>query len=412
LQSIDPQIPRLRADIRFSGFEEASSTRGRYLVEAGESCFAVSAEMYQLLLALTKRPATLDELTSDLNEMSGGQYTTETVAQLMESRIPPALRDGQPDVPRRTPFLASVQLLSARTLHPLTSRLTWLFTRNVAIVTLTAFVIVMALSFREASASIYGWSFSMRELVALYAGIALIGLIHELGHATACFRYGCEHGGVGFGLYYIFPAFYADVTKAWRLSPKQRAVIDLGGLYFNALTLIPLGICAMMTGNHVALRLTWITMFVMLQNLNPSFKLDGYWLFSDLSGLTNLHERMAEAFARFGRRLFGRRNDEALHTGLRAGLLRLYVAAVSIYALFIGSFLVGAIGSLIDTYPRRAAQIAAALMNGVRLMAWGDVLLAAWRIVAISIWPLVLMAALSSFAFKLIRRGRKFAEEL
>ena len=36
---------------------------------------------------------------------------------------------------------------------------------------------------------------------------------------------------------YFFPVLYSDVTKAWRLAPYQRSIVDLGGLYFQAIAL-------------------------------------------------------------------------------------------------------------------------------------------------------------------------------
>jgi len=410
--STDPRIPQLKADVRFSTFDEASASRGRRLVEVGETCFAVSEEMYHLLAALLDRPSTMEVLTADLNRRLGRELTVDAVGQLLEQRIPPALRADQPQAVRKTPFLVRARLFSARAVQPLTSRLTWLFDPRMAAAVLATFAVVIALCIRDAAAAIHG-SLTTMELVLLYCGIALTGLIHELGHATASHRYGCEHGDIGFGLYYIFPAFYADVTKAWRLPPRQRAVIDAGGLYFNALALIPLTTYAILTGNHVALRLVWITLFIMLQNLNPFFKFDGYWLFSDLSGLTNLHARMTDAVSRFGRRLLGRPNAADPNViGLRRGLLYLYVAVVAAYSVFVVDFLVRSVRLVFATYPTRAAQTVSALVGGLHVSAWGDVALQSWRVVTISLWPLVLIAALASVAARFIGRARKFVGEL
>jgi putative peptide zinc metalloprotease protein len=405
-------IPQLKPDIRFSSFDEASSSRGRRLVEVGEACFAVSEEMYYLLELLAAGPSSIDQLTEDLNARIGTELTVDAVSQLLASHIPPALRADQPDAARKTPFLASVRLFSANAVRPLTSRLTILYSKPVVIVALIAFAIVTGLSMKQASAVIHN-GFSIKELVVLYCGVALIGLIHELGHATASHRHGCEHGDIGFGLYYILPAFYADVTKAWRLAPRQRAVIDAGGLYFNAITIVPLGIFGLATGNQVALRLVWITLFVMLQNLNPMLKFDGYWLFSDLAGLTNLHTRVAETFTRAFRRLLGRRNPADEHiAGVRRGLLYLYVAAVAVYAVFIIEFLVRSIRQTVATYPERAAKAGAAIASSLHLAAWSNVALEAWRILAMSVWPLILTLALLSIAFRIGRGVRRFAGAL
>ena len=84
---------------------------------------------------------------------------------------------------------------------------------------------------------------------------------------------------------------------------------NVSGIAAASTMLIPLGTWALASGNRVALRLVWLIFLIMIQNLNPVFKLDGYWLFSDLSGLTNLHDRMADGIGRFGRRLLGCATD-------------------------------------------------------------------------------------------------------
>jgi hypothetical protein len=39
---------------------------------------------------------------------------------------------------------------------------------------------------------------------------------------------------MGVGIYLVWPAFYTDVTDAYRLPRRSRLRVDLGGLYFNA----------------------------------------------------------------------------------------------------------------------------------------------------------------------------------
>ena len=54
-------------------------------------------------------------------------------------------------------------------------------------------------------------------------------------------RYGgAEPGEIGVGVYIVFPAFYTDVTDSYRLGRGGRVRTDLGGLYFNVLTVLAL----------------------------------------------------------------------------------------------------------------------------------------------------------------------------
>ena len=40
------------------------------------------------------------------------------------------------------------------------------------------------------------------------------------------------------GIYIVWPAFYTDVTDAYRLPRRARLRIDLGGIYFNAVVAV------------------------------------------------------------------------------------------------------------------------------------------------------------------------------
>ena len=61
-------------------------------------------------------------------------------------------------------------------------------------------------------------------------------------------------GNIGFALYFIYPAFYTDVTKVWRLPRLKRAVVDLGGIYFQAILFVVLTFYVLVTHDLFALR--------------------------------------------------------------------------------------------------------------------------------------------------------------
>ena len=61
---------------------------------------------------------------------------------------------------------------------------------------------------------------------------------HEFGHAAATRYGGGTPGGMGMGIYMVWPAFYTDVTDAYRLPRRDRLRVDLGGLYFNAVVAV------------------------------------------------------------------------------------------------------------------------------------------------------------------------------
>ncbi len=75
--------------------------------------------------------------------------------------------------------------------------------------------------------------FTGEDLIWGYFFFFISLLLHELGHASACVRYGSQPSDIGFTIYLIFPAFYSDVTDAWKLKRLQRLIVDLGGIFFQ-----------------------------------------------------------------------------------------------------------------------------------------------------------------------------------
>jgi putative peptide zinc metalloprotease protein len=117
-------------------------------------------------------------------------------------------------------------------------------------------------------------------------------VVHELGHLSACARFGAGHGGIGIGLYWCMPVLYAEVSGAWMLPRLQRAAVDAGGVYFQCVYLVALGVAYLSSDAAPFLEaMTW-THFLMLHTLNPVLKYDGYWLLTDLGGMPNLHEHI------------------------------------------------------------------------------------------------------------------------
>ena len=53
---------------------------------------------------------------------------------------------------------------------------------------------------------------------------------------------------MGVGVYLIWPAFYCDVTEAYRLDRRGRLRTDLGGVYFNGLFALMAGAAYFATG--------------------------------------------------------------------------------------------------------------------------------------------------------------------
>lgn len=128
----------------------------------------------------------------------------------------------------------------------------------------------------------------------LYISFAIVGLsilLHELGHAAACVKYGAKPGAIGFGFFLIMPSFYADVTDSWRLTRHQRLIVDLGGVYMQLWCCIILCIIFQVTGDIMYLNVSTAIAVLLLINVNPFLRFDGYWIVSDITNIPNLREK-------------------------------------------------------------------------------------------------------------------------
>ena len=126
---------------------------------------------------------------------------------------------------------------------------------------------------------------AVTELVAtpttallIYGLLVTSAVLHEVGHAAACRYGGAEPGDIGVGIYIVFPAFYTDVSDSYRLGRGGRVRTDLGGLYFNALTVVAFALLYVASGSGLWLLTALALQLQMLQQLIPVVRFDGYYV--------------------------------------------------------------------------------------------------------------------------------------
>ncbi len=106
-------------------------------------------------------------------------------------------------------------------------------------------------------------------------------LVHELGHSFAAASSGIGLRPIGFSVYLIYPVFYTNVSGIDKLGLKEKVLIDTGGFILqSAFVLLLLGFAAVSGNASAAEAVRWI-MGIVLFNLNPLFRTDGYWLYKD-----------------------------------------------------------------------------------------------------------------------------------
>lgn len=122
-------------------------------------------------------------------------------------------------------------------------------------------------------------------VLALMLGSAVF---HECGHVTACRYGGARPGVMGLGLYLVWPALYSTVTDSYRLGRLGRLRTDLGGVYFNAVSVIGMSAAYLVTGAPWLLLVIVAVHIQIATQFLPMVRLDGYYILSDLIGVPDL----------------------------------------------------------------------------------------------------------------------------
>lgn len=136
------------------------------------------------------------------------------------------------------------------------------------------------------------------DLVQFWSLMLVIGFIHESGHGLTCKHYGGEVHELGFLLIYLMPAFFCDITEAWVTADRrQRLATIIAGIWIE-MVVCGLGMVVWLNTSpgdwlhNLAYQLILITgLAVIVLNLNPLIKLDGYFFLTELISVADLKER-------------------------------------------------------------------------------------------------------------------------
>ncbi|HEX4038449.1 MAG TPA: efflux RND transporter periplasmic adaptor subunit [Acidobacteriaceae bacterium] len=139
---------------------------------------------------------------------------------------------------------------------------------------------------------------SAADLAEFWVLFLILGYFHESAHALTCKHYGGQVHAMGFHLIYLSPAFFVDVTEALVYATRwQRLITILAGigieLFFCAIATVIWWGTPPGSGVHdLAYKIMLITgVAVVVVNMNPLIKLDGYYAFSEIIGFPDIKEK-------------------------------------------------------------------------------------------------------------------------
>ena len=293
---------RLASGVRLLGPYAGSGLRGEhFLVERGDGQVVHLSRLLHLVVSEADGRRSGPEVAERVSARYGRQLTADGLDYLVERKLGPAglvAPVGAETPPPIADPLLSLRLrrtlLPARATGWVADLLAPLYTLPVVAILVACFVAVeiAVLPSGRILPAIQQVLVTPGALVGVLGLLLLSAVLHEFGHAAACAYSGARPGRIGVGLYLVMPAFYTDVTSAYRLDRAGRLRTDLGGLYFNAIVVFGLAVAYLAVPAPALLVAIALVNLEMLQQLLPVVRLDGYFILTDLIGVPDLFGRI------------------------------------------------------------------------------------------------------------------------
>jgi putative peptide zinc metalloprotease protein len=296
---MDNSVYKLKENVLISEFSGVSNDE--YLIVYHDRQWKVSSNVYEVIqrLGLGKNRETI---VDELNVGNNGSITEAGVEKIELFLKDNRLIEGTEDIPQMSKNLGQrniwgrITLLSPnmiKKLRFLSHAYNLVFFIIMAIFGVASVVFLLV---NNPPVNMGKLLFSLRldRLILCVCLAFCIGVFHELGHSSALMRYGGEPKRIGAAVYLFMPVFFSDVTAAWQLKRRQRIMVDLGGLYFQAMIIAVLNFINIFVKSLIIKYALLISAATFFSNLVPFFKLDGYWVVCDYLGVTNMRKAVAD----------------------------------------------------------------------------------------------------------------------
>jgi putative peptide zinc metalloprotease protein len=299
---------RLAPGVQLLGeYTDSGFSQPQYLLRRPDGQVILVSRLLYLVAAAIAEHDDLETVAQVVSESFGRRISPENVGYLISGKLRAAgvLDEANEAVsPTRADPLLGLRLrvgVVPQSVHrAATAVLQPLYRLPVVIVALVALALVDVWVITHRS-SVTGVGVQVVSHPVLLLTLTLLTFtamgFHELGHATACRYSGGTPGAMGVGVYLVFPAFYTDVTDAYRLDRRGRLRTDLGGIYFNLLFALGSAAGYFLTGFAPFLGLIVLSQVQAIYQLLPFVRLDGYYILGDLIGVPNLFAYVRAAAA-------------------------------------------------------------------------------------------------------------------
>ncbi|SDE78372.1 hypothetical protein [Riemerella columbipharyngis] len=278
---------------------KTKETPPRYILESGDKLFSINDILFDIL--------TEYNLCSDYEGVSrrvNDKYKDNSLtdSKLIEDSIKNVQNLINTKEEKRGNYIKNrIKIMRGETANKVYSIFSFIFNKNLFTLCGLLFSIITFLFFYINSIvftkgyEIMYENFSIENIIVLYMFFFVVIFLHEIGHAIATFSFGEQPKEIGFGMYFIFPVLYTDTTNIWKLKKTERIIVNLGGVYIQLIINVILMVMYYLLKNNALLLIMIISNTIsIITSLNPFFRYDGYWIYSDLFQISNLKKKAAE----------------------------------------------------------------------------------------------------------------------
>ncbi|MEZ8187008.1 hypothetical protein ACED29_14425 [Shewanella sp. 5S214] len=270
--------------------------------------FSLPQHIYKFILSFDS-PTDIESLKlrddfDGVDEDDWGKYSVLLHETLVPRGILLSESNGylKPALIKGKPFYMQMQLrvFNKNAVNSISNPLQFFFnTKFISTVSFLAIItqLIFYFYYLKIDSSVFYLTSSEQIMTIALVGIGL--LCHEFGHAVAAYKSGCRKVEIGVGWYVIFFVFYAELSESWRLKRKERLLIDFGGIYFQLIFTALLIAIVFKNDSPIILNAILMLNISFLWNLNPFFRMDGYWIVSDLLSVENLRGKCSKEFEIF-----------------------------------------------------------------------------------------------------------------
>jgi putative peptide zinc metalloprotease protein len=335
----------MNADLHTTGtnilgyrYEALHVSPGEFVLSYNRKYYRIGEAMYEILKA-GAIARNMDEMHGMVNEIL--PITKTDLHEIIDTKILPVFKSAEtPSAEMDTGFWLKRKLLSSASISLLARPLLFLFGK--LFYPLFFFICILNAWLYYQAPAVTSGAFLQDYEVATWAlsYLALFAVIflHEMGHAAAAIASGIHARNIGLGFYTVLPVMYTDLTDTWKLPKKDKVKINLAGIFMQLLV-NGLLLFLVKTGNDFVAAMSWkiylVNNCIILINLVPFMKFDGYWILSDMMAIPNLiresNQKLVDLFTK--KDPFPEENDIGM-----SRLQRVFIAGYAfLRVVFIGS---------------------------------------------------------------------------